>query len=176
MSGDATAYLARQMLSSRDDILLRARDAGATSAARAYLAGSHGTGGCGICPDGVWRRWDVRNHQVRLTVGTAAPVEMQLRDVVAWALARITPEAWAELERLRHARTAELAVECGDRDLSHRLTYRPRDVTAAERARVAGAQSRRFDLEQQARLIVERCLASDELAGQLELFELGGAA
>lgn len=175
-AADVMDRLAREIAPGRSDILFVARDAGLHAAVRAYFAGSRLLGGCGRDDDGVFRRWDFEGQHIQYRIGTfdADPVVVPLRDVLAWALDRIDHTRWVELEGLRQARSDSLQAEYGDRDLDHRMTYRPKDVTADERARVVEARARRTEIEQVTRDLVARALSDGSVTGQIGLFDSGG--
>ena len=173
-SNDVMARLAGAIVPGRSDILFIARDGGLAAAVRAYFASSHCTGGCGHDEDRTFRRWDFEGQRIQFRVGAfdADPVVVPLRELLAWALERIDPATWVELERLRQARSEELHAEYGDPDLSHRMTYRPKDVTSAERELVGAARARRSEVERATHDLVARALVDGEsVAGQIGLFD-----
>lgn len=176
---NAVAFLAREVLRSDANVLLIAHLDGLSAGVDAFASRHTYTGGTSHRPDGVFRSWTAQGRKVRLQVGStqAVPVTVTARRLLASALPSFADADWDQLAELRDHWNEANHDENGDLDLWHRSTYRPAEVTAAERARLRDAHDRRWAAERHMHDIVSARLAEPspsaptiESPEQLELF------
>lgn len=130
----------------------------------------------GTGEDGVWRHWTgvgarrgTINYQEGCMGEPTRPVLVRM--LVQWAAARLTEQDWAALDRL-HAERCDAGRIHADQDLWFRRTYRPRELTDDERARIADAADRAFAVDRAARAVIAAALADDDPTAPGEQFSL----
>ncbi|MGD9989550.1 hypothetical protein [Pseudonocardia sp.] len=94
---------------------------------------------------------------------------VRLADVLAWAAARLDTADWARLDELGTTRAAAIVV---DHELRRRQTYRPNELTEADRVRIAASNQARWAAERAAHDLIAAALPADtpSAAEQLALF------
>jgi hypothetical protein len=141
----------------------------------AAVEAMNSAGGCGRGEDEVWRCWDTINagrHKVSYREADRPTVVVGVRAVLDWAAARLDPADWARLDELVTARDAAVEQAHWDGELWRRQTYRPAELTDAERAVIAAGDRARYAAETAMRALVRsRLEATEPRAGdQLVLF------
>jgi hypothetical protein len=99
-------------------------------------------------------------------------VVLGVRVVLDWAAARLDPTDWARLGELVTARAAAVEQAHWDGALWRKQTYRPAELTDAERAVIAAGDRARYTAEAAMRALIRtRLEATEPRAGdQLVLF------
>jgi hypothetical protein len=141
----------------------------------AAIEAMNNAGGCGRGEDGVWRFWDTLNagrHKISYRESDRPTVVVGVQVVLEWAATRLDAADWARLDELVAARGAAVQQAHGDGVLWRKQTYRPAELSDAERAVIAAGDRARHAAETAMRALVRTRLdaAEPREGDQLVLF------